>query len=100
VAHTHVELEAGKAVGAQLLQADGNAFLRAGAAQQLAQIEFASVEPYVADASAPFEPDAERPPRSGSSKRSTAMPCSVRRCAIRLAANTSLPQVKQWANSA
>jgi len=34
------------------------------------------------------------------SKRSTAMPCSVSACTMRLAANTSLPQVKQWANSA
>jgi hypothetical protein len=34
------------------------------------------------------------------SKRSTAMPWKVSRSAMRLAARLSLPQVKQWANSA
>jgi hypothetical protein len=34
------------------------------------------------------------------SKRRTAMPSAVRRCAIRRAATMSLPQVKQWAKSA
>ena len=39
-------------------------------------------------------------PRPVKSKRSTAMPDAVSRSAMRLAARTSLPQVKQWANSA
>jgi hypothetical protein len=34
------------------------------------------------------------------SKRRTAMPSAVSRCAIRRAAAMSLPQVKQWAKSA
>ena len=39
-------------------------------------------------------------PRPVKSKRRTAMPCSTSASAMRLAAKMSLPQVKQWANSA
>src|SRR5262249_38946517 len=40
------------------------------------------------------------PPSPVKSKRSTAMPCDVRPCAINRAALLSLPQVKQCANKA
>src|ERR1022692_4037889 len=39
-------------------------------------------------------------PKPVKSKRRTAMPWKVSRSAMRLAARLSLPQVKQWANSA